>query len=107
MQDVARVVSREMKQEGPMSATGMSGEAATTTIVGSAAWAQQPHVTQVGGHAPSSLSRLFVAGAGLVDDEARNAGGAERQQPDDDGEGEPPQAPILALDRGWASGASW
>lgn len=56
---------------------------------------------------PIVTSRQFVACARLVDDEARNTGCAERQQPDDDHEGEPQQAPILALDRGWASGASW
>jgi len=37
-----------------ISATGMSGELATTTLAGSTAWAQQPHVTQVGGHVPSA-----------------------------------------------------
>lgn len=41
-----------------MSATGMSGEVATTTVTGSTARAQQPHVTQVGGQAPSSLPGL-------------------------------------------------
>lgn len=32
----------------------MSGELDTATATGSAAWAQHPHVTQVGGQAPSS-----------------------------------------------------
>jgi hypothetical protein len=32
----------------------MFGELAMTTVAGSTAWAQQPHVTQVGGHVPSA-----------------------------------------------------
>jgi hypothetical protein len=36
-----------------VSAMRPSGEIAKTSIAGSAAWAQQPQVTQVGGHAPS------------------------------------------------------
>ena len=34
---------------------GLSGVAASAMPAGSAAWAQQPQVTQVGGQAPSSL----------------------------------------------------
>ncbi len=41
----------------------------------------------------------LVAGTGLVNDEAGHARGAEREQTDDDGEGEPPHGTILAFYR--------
>lgn len=55
---------------------------------------------------PIVTSSQFVDCARLVDDEAQDTRRAERQQTDDDHEGEPEQALILALDRGWARGAS-
>ena len=45
------------------------------------------------------LTRPLVTRAGLCNDQAVGAGGAERQQRDDDGEGEPPHLMILALAR--------
>ena len=42
------------------------------------------------------LARLFVASAGLGNDQRVDARGAERQQGDDDCEGEPPHAASVA-----------
>lgn len=42
----------------------------------------------------------LVAGTGLVNDEAGHARGAEREQSDDDGEGEPPHETILRHSNG-------
>jgi hypothetical protein len=45
------------------------------------------------------LTRLLVTRAGLCNDQGVGAGGAKRQQRDDDGEGEPPHLLILAFAR--------
>ena len=72
-----------------MSPTGMSGELIAASATGSAARAQQPHVTQVGGQLLSLLPAGSLRGAGFRADEADDARGVECQQRDDDGEGEP------------------
>lgn len=43
------------------------------------------------------LTRLLVTRAGLCNDQGIDAGGAERQQRDDEGESEPPHLLILAF----------
>ena len=72
-----------------MSLTGMSGNSSPRAQPAQRLWAQHPHVTQVGRAVAVITPGRFVGGAGFGPDEADDARGAECQQRDDDGEGEP------------------
>ena len=103
MQYFARVSSREIRQEGADTGdedvrgrreddrNGLYGLGAATA-------------SDAGGRTRAVVaSGQFVACARLVDDEARETGGTERQQADDDRECETQQDLILAFDPELAS----